>query len=280
MNVHFNISDLKEVLRNFYTLTKIRVVIFDDSFHELASYPTRHSTYCRILRRDHKAESKCIRCDQEACIICKKSQKLYTYQCHAGLTETVVPIKTKSMIIGYIMFGQVLQTEDRNKLWQKICRNLSCFDIDTDELYNAFLRKKNISPEIISAAAKTMEISAGYLYLARKLILKEDTLAQKIDAYINSHIQEDLSASALCKHFCISKSRLYKISEQCFGLGIAEHIRSLRIHTAKQLLGDTDIPIYEIADRVGIHDYNYFTKVFKRETGVLPTLYRKENSIR
>lgn len=280
MNVHFNISDLKEVLKNFYTLTKIRVVIFDDSFHELASYPTIHSTYCRIIRKDHKAEFKCIKCDQEACIICKKSQKLYTYQCHAGLTETVVPIKTESMIIGYIMFGQVLQTEDRNRLWQEICKNLSCFDINTDELYSVFSREKNISPEIISAAAKTMEISASYLYLARKLILKEDTLAQKIDAYINSQIKEDLSASAICKHFCISKSHLYKISEQCFGLGIAEHIRSIRIHISKQLLGDTDIPIYEIADQVGIHDYNYFTKVFKRETGILPTLYRKENSIR
>lgn len=279
MNLLFNISDLKELLRNFYILTKIRVVIFDDAFHELASYPTRHSTYCGIIRRDSNADLKCIKCDLEACLTCKKNQKLYTYQCHAGLTETVVPIKAESVNIGYIMFGQVLQTDNRNKLWQEICNSLSCYDIDKDELYNAFLRKKNISPEIITAAAKTMEISASYLYLARKLVLKEDTLAQKIDTFISNNIQEDLSAPALCKHFGISKSHLYKISEQCFGLGIAEHIRIIRIHMAKQLLGDTDIPIYEIADLVGIHDYNYFTKVFKRKTGVLPTVYRKENSI-
>ncbi|MNY77182.1 DNA-binding transcriptional regulator AraC [compost metagenome] len=49
---------------------------------------------------------------------------------------------------------------------------------------------------------------------------------------------------------------------------------------AKKLLGDSDYPVYEIAGQVGIPDYNYFTKAFKRETGVLPTVYRKENTLR
>lgn len=280
MNLLFNISDLRELLRNFYTLTKIRVVIFDDSFHELASYPTRHSTYCRIIRSDSKADAKCRTCDRDACLLCKRDVKLYTYQCHAGLTETVVPIKAKNIIIGYIMFGQVLQTEDREILWQDICKNLSSFDIDMDDLYDAYLKKKNISKEMITAAAKMMEISATYLYMSRKIILKEDTLASKIDTYINSHLREDLSAEVLCKTFDISKSHLYKLSEQSFGMGIAEHVRNIRLHNAKSLLGDTNMPIYEIADQVGIIDYNYFTKVFKRETGMLPTTYRKENTMR
>lgn len=280
MNLLFNISDLKELLKNFYTLTKIRIVIFDDSFHELASYPARHSSYCRLIRSDPKADSKCIACDQEACLRCKKDQQLYTYQCHAGLTETVVPIKAENIVIGYIMFGQVLQTNSKDQLWVDIGKNLGSYNIDMDELYKAFLRKKNISEEVIAAAAKTMEISASYLYLSRKLTLKQDTLASKIDSYITAHIQEDLSAPILCSHFNLSKSHLYKLSEQSFGMGIAEHIRNVRIHIAKKLLGDTDAPIYEIADKVGINDYNYFTRVFKRETGILPTTYRKENTMR
>lgn len=279
MNILFNITDLKELLRNFYILTKIRIVIFDDSFHELASYPTRHSTYCSLIRSDSEADAKCKECDQDACLRCKRNQSLYTYQCHAGLTETVVPIKAENIIIGYIMFGQVLQTSDRENLWQEICKNLNSYHIDMKELYNVFLRKKNISKEIIDAAAKTMEISASYLYLSHKLILKEDSLSQKIDSYINTNIRGDLAATTLCKQFGISKSHLYKISDHCFGMGIAEHVRSVRIHLAKQLLGDTELPIYEIADRVGIEDYNYFTKVFKRETGILPTNYRKDNTI-
>ncbi|WP_068505135.1 PocR ligand-binding domain-containing protein [Paenibacillus kribbensis] len=280
MGLQFNLPDLKELLRNFYTLTKIRTVIFDDSFHELAAYPTHHSSYCHLIRSDPRAEAKCISCDQAACIRCKNEQSLYTYQCHAGLTETVVPIKADNLVIGYIMFGQVLQTENRERLWSEISKELSAFNLDMNELHRAFLRKKYISKEIIDAYAKTMEMSASYLYLSRKLILKKDTLAQKIDDYITVNIKENLSVPVLCKHFGISKSHLYKLSQQSFGMGIAEHIRSTRIHLAKQLLGDTDAPVYEIAERVGISDYNYFTKAFKRETGVLPTTYRKESALR
>ena len=280
MNLLFNITDLKELLHNFYTLTKIRIVIFDDTFHEIASYPTRHSTYCQIIRNDPDADLKCILCDQDACIRCKKEQSLYTYQCHAGLTETVVPIKADNIIIGYFMFGQVLQTTDRNQLWTEISDKLISYDIDIVALYHAFSKKRNISSEIIYAASKTMEISASYLYLSRKLTLKDDSIAYKIDTYISTHITEELSASSLCHHFKINKYTLYKVSDQYFGIGIAQHIRNVRIHTAKQLLGDTSLPVYEIAIRVGIPDYNYFTKIFKRETTHLPTQYRKENSMR
>lgn len=280
MNLLFNISDLKDLLKNFYTLTKIRIVIFDDSFHELTAYPTRHSTYCHLIRRDPRAENKCIICDREAFVKCKKQQHLYTYQCHAGLTETVVPINADSTIIGYIMFGQALQTECREELWIEICKNLSSYDIDMNELHNIYLRKKIISKETISAFAKTMEMCASYLYLSRKLSLKKDTLAFQIDSFINANIKEELSVPILCEHFSISKSHLYIISEHSYGMGIAEHIRNIRIQLAKGLLSDTDAPIYEIANSVGICDYNYFTKIFKKETGVVPKVYRKETSIR
>ena len=278
MNLLFNISDLKELLRNFYTLTKIRIVIFDDSFHELASYPTRLSSYCSLIRSDARANAQCMIGDQTACLHCKRNQHLYTYQCHAGLTETVAPIKAENIVIGYLMFGQVLQTSDRAELWQNICQNLSSYHIDMRELHSIYLRKKIIAKEIISAAAKTIEISASYLYLSRKLILKEDTLAYRIDSYITAHIREELSATVLCRHFNISKSHLYKLAEHSFGMGIAQHIRSIRIHLAKKFLGDSALPVYAIADKVGISDYNYFTKVFQRETGMLPTVYRKKNA--
>ncbi|WP_181592500.1 PocR ligand-binding domain-containing protein [Paenibacillus sp. YN15] len=277
MNLLFNLADVRELLRNFYTLTGIRTAIFDHSFHELAAYPTRLSTYCHIIRSDPRAEAACIRCDQEACSKVKNERRLYTYECHAGLTETVVPIQADNQIIGYLMFGQLLQTGSREALWDRIYQNVSSYDLDMNKLYNAFQRKKHISKSIIEAYARTMEMSASYLYLSRMLILKQDTLAQKIDGYITEHIKDDLSVSVLCKQFNISKSHLYKLSEQSFGVGIAEHIRNIRIQLGKKLLGDTDCPIYEIAEQVGIPDYNYFTKAFKRLTGILPSAYRKEN---
>lgn len=72
MSLLFNLPEVKELLRNFYTLTGIRTVIFDNSFTELAAYPTRHSTYCHIIRSDPRAEAQCILCDQAACTQVKR----------------------------------------------------------------------------------------------------------------------------------------------------------------------------------------------------------------
>lgn len=58
-----------------------------------------------------------------------------------------------------------------------------------------------------------------------------------------------------------------------------QHIRQLRIQKAKQYLSDTDLHIYEIAELVGIPDYNYFTKIFKKEANCTPKEFR-ENSIK
>src|SRR5690554_336322 len=280
MSLMFNISDLNNLIKDFYTLTKIRTVIFDDSMHELVAYPNRHSTYCQLIRTNKLLEENCHNCDYRACMECKNNQQhYYTYQCHAGLTESVVPIKADNIIVGYIMFGQILQADSKDKLWKEISSNMKQYEINIEELYKAFLSMKVISQDEIIASAKMMEICASYLYLSRKIILKKDTLAQKIDTYINSHIREDLSANIICKKFNISRSRLYKICAKSFGTGIAQHIRNIRINYAKKLLVDTNLPIYKIAEAVGIDDYNYFTKVFKRETHVLPSQYRKENQL-
>ena len=56
---------------------------------------------------------------------------------------------------------------------------------------------------------------------------------------------------------------------------VNELTRSLRIEKAKQLLQSAELPIFIVAENVGIPDYNYFTRVFKEETGITPSLFRK-----
>lgn len=60
-----------------------------------------------------------------------------------------------------------------------------------------------------------------------------------------------------------------------FGDGITQYVRRNRIRKAEKLLGESDKKIAEIAELVGFPDYNYFTKVFKKETGFTPREYRR-----
>lgn len=53
-------------------------------------------------------------------------------------------------------------------------------------------------------------------------------------------------------------------------------MRKLRIRKAKELLGSTDLKVYEISERAGFENVKHFTKVFKEMEGVAPLEYRSQ----
>jgi len=59
---------------------------------------------------------------------------------------------------------------------------------------------------------------------------------------------------------------------------VGKLITQKRIEAAKKKLIESDMPIREISEIVGIPDFNYFTKVFKRATGSTPSEYRSHFS--
>lgn len=277
MILSYDINKLKDLLRSFYRLTKIRIVVYNDVFEKIAEVPDYDCSFCRLIRSDKNAEKICLASDKYACEMCQKNDALYSYTCHAGLTETVTPIRHGNIIIGYLMFGQVLQTPDPNTYWNQIVKKCSSYNVDMEQLYQAYLRKQPMEPGQVHASAQILEACAGYLWLQRYISLKEDSLPNKIDEYITNNLDADLSVAALCNRFNISRSKLYKIFHEYFGSGVEQMTRSLRIDKAKELLKECNDPVSEIAYQVGYIDYNYFIKVFKKETEFTPIQFRKLN---
>ena len=173
------------------------------------------------------------------------------------------------------MFGQVLLEgeETREELWKKV--EDQNYDVDHQALKEAFFRKRRIDREKFSAAAKILEACASYLYLSRVVSLQKMSLEQEIEQYVNRHIQDEIQIEELCRECGISRNRLYQVSRYVFGKGIASYIREIRIRNAEELLLSTNEQVGEVARKVGIPDYNYFTKIFRKMTGQTPTQYRK-----
>ena len=57
-------------------------------------------------------------------------------------------------------------------------------------------------------------------------------------------------------------------------MSIIDYINKTRIENSKRLLLETDYHISVIAEKVGIADYNYFSRVFRKYEGISPTEYR------
>ena len=59
------------------------------------------------------------------------------------------------------------------------------------------------------------------------------------------------------------------------GVSLMTYISEQRIQTAKRLLSTTEMSVREVASYVGIPDWNYFTKLFKKSAGCTPSEYHK-----
>ena len=88
----FNLQKLNSLLQDFYTLTHIRITVFDETFRELTAYPEQIAPFCRIIRTDARAAANCRECDRNACKTAVGRRSAYTYRCHAGLTESIMPL--------------------------------------------------------------------------------------------------------------------------------------------------------------------------------------------
>lgn len=58
---------------------------------------------------------------------------------------------------------------------------------------------------------------------------------------------------------------------------LTDYVNANRIGHAKKLLKSTSLQIQDIAVRCGIPDIHYFTRLFKRETGISPREWRAKN---
>lgn len=273
----FNLDKLKKLLKDFYTITQIRITVFNDSFQELVAYPEERSSFCRLLRQDPAACAACDASDRRACETASRRSSTYIYRCHAGLTEAITPIYMGNIPVGYLFFGQAFSYPDHDNGLARIRECCQDYQVDLDRLLSACNSQPLILDEVICSASHIMQAVASYLCLERMVSLRQKDLPIQIDEYIQEHLAEDLSAPRLCSRFHIGKTHLYEISRQNYGMGIGEHIRALRMERARQLLTEhPELPIGDVAELCGFSDYNYFITAFRREVGASPRRYRKE----
>ena len=95
-------------------------------------------------------------------------------------------------------------------------------------------------------------------------------------AYIEKHYAEDIALEELAASANVSKSECLRSFRKTMQITPYRYLLEYRLAQADYLLTETDLPIGEIALRVGFNQISYFGKCFKAKTGLNPREYRKE----
>jgi len=99
-------------------------------------------------------------------------------------------------------------------------------------------------------------------------------------AWIQGHLQEDLSAEALADRACLSPRHFSRRFKDAFDATPAAFVESLRLTEARERLTLPDQTIERIAASVGFKSTDAFRRAFERRYGLKPTTYRKHFSFR
>lgn len=270
----FDLEKTKEILKHFYTLTKIKICVFDCNGVEIAYYPQKHTPFCTYVSSSPEGCRRCNASVENAFQMCRNEEKPILYTCDMGLIECAFPIIHNTVTIGYVMLGQ---TRDRKEPDATSLKRLSeeCH-LDYNQLSQLFNDIQYHSHSTIESAAKIMEACASYIYLYGLVDVDEDDLQLRIRQYIATNLKSELQVDGLCRAFGLSRTAMYQFFHKAYGTTVRQFIFDQRIARAKELLKSSSAPISEIAISVGIRDYNYFIRAFRQTTGISPLQYRKQ----
>lgn len=106
--------------------------------------------------------------------------------------------------------------------------------------------------------------------------LKQKTDAnvyEHIAAYLESQLHRQLTIEQICKDNLIGRSQLQKLFRERNGCGVIDYFSRLKINAAKQLIRNQRLNFTEIADELGYTSVHYFSRQFKKTTGMTPSEY-------
>lgn len=122
-----------------------------------------------------------------------------------------------------------------------------------------------------------MEMLISYARRVSEIIgtVGSETVVKRMHAYMEKNYAQDLKLDSIAKLFGYNSAYLGKVFKREMGESFNNVLDHLRIDNAKRLLTDTDLKVYQVSERVGFSNIDYFYAKFKRYVGVSPKEFRQ-----
>ena len=185
-------------------------------------------------------------------------------------------------LLGYVLFSQGNSLDVVKSRAIELCSLLSRTAIEggapTDsilKLNNHFLQNLQQINTLDTLCYKLQEIVETFSESMFNYIPSRNSeLIKKAMLYISEHFSNPLTLEEVAAYVHLHPSYFSTLFKSSTGSSFKEYLNMVRIDESKRLLSNTDYSIIDIAVAVGFEDQSYFSKVFKKYTGLTPKQFR------
>lgn len=145
-----------------------------------------------------------------------------------------------------------------------------------DEMIEEYERRSDGVKSMLISRFTQLAVMLSRLYSFEVSENKQDIInIAKAVSYIENHFDESISVAELAELSHYSERHFMRIFRKAYNASPIEYIINLRINRACALLTGAELTVSETAVKCGFDDVNYFSRLFKKKTGVSPSEYRK-----
>ncbi|MFP4443131.1 MAG: helix-turn-helix domain-containing protein [Spirochaetia bacterium] len=171
-------------------------------------------------------------------------------------------------------------------LTEKILRKFGAqyFQVHDPELYAGKIRKMQYGrrtgiPESMTHSEVLLaDILVKLLHADRNDIIRihERVTGEDLYRYLETHLQKPVRLGDMAEHFALTVQSLCRIAKSDLGISLQKLHENMKVEFAYPLLKTPSLSVKEIAYRLGYTDPLYFSRVFRKHTGMSPREWRRK----
>lgn len=185
-------------------------------------------------------------------------------------------------LLGYVFFSQGSNLEIVKSRSLELCSLLSRAAIEGGATSDSILKVNNqlltVIPTINNMddlCYKLQEaIDAFTDCMFEHVPTKNSEVIKKAVQYISKNYANNLTLELVANQVHLNPTYFSTLFKQSTGSSFKEYLNMVRVEESKRLLSNTDYSLIDIAVATGFEDQSYFTKVFKKYTGLTPKQFR------
>lgn len=176
--------------------------------------------------------------------------------------------------------------KERHLIAQIIYEAKHCIDSPLDDPHTTCMARNPNAPfgseQLIKLHLECLlifmirQMHAGGISSPSVKIIKQNNdsmLYDRVINYLEEHVREHLTIETICKDNLIGRSQLQKLFREHHQCGVIDYFSHLKIELAKQLIRENHHNFTQISDFIGYTSIHYFSRQFKKITGMTPSEY-------